>query len=112
MFVCITLIKRNERCKRKRLKLINCLVIIFIITGIVTLLQTAGVSLAVETLAGGMGTLGFGTTFGFSKLMEKLVGVGVGQRIRNAIGPSQMKTGKLEEHVRKILEEFKALLEK
>lgn len=81
------------------------------VAGIVTLLQTAGVSLVVETLAGGMGTLGFGTIFGFSKLMEKLVGVGVGQRIRNAIGPSQRKMGKLEEHVRKILEEFKALLE-
>lgn len=84
------------------------MVIIFVFTVIVATLERVGISVAGKTLAGAIGGLGFGTTLGFSKLVENVGGLGVGQKIRSAIGPSQMKKGKIEEHVRTMLEELKA----
>lgn len=87
------------------------MVIIFIITAIVTALETAGVSVASKGFAAAIGSLGFGTTLGFSKLVENVGGLGVGQKIRRVIGPSQMKKGKIEHHIRTVLEELKAQFE-
>lgn len=88
------------------------IVIVFIITAIVLALKTAGVSVASNGFAAVIGSLGFGTTLGFSKLAENVGGLGVGEKIRSVIGPSQMKKGKIEKHMRTMLEELKAQFEK
>lgn len=88
------------------------MVIIFVFTAIVPTLKWVGMSFAGSALAGTIGGLEFGTTLGFSKSVENVGSLGVGKKIRSVIGPSQMKKGKIEEHVRKMLEELKAQFEK
>lgn len=75
-------------------------------------LETAGLSIGAKAFAAAVGSLGFGTSLGFSKLMEKVGGLGVGQGIRKFLGPSKKKMDTLEKHMRESLQKLRAHFEK